>query len=472
MTSFAGFSGDVAAAVTSNQIVYHSGTAIAGSDNFTFDGTDVVLGGAGHFEGAFDGPLIKDIKADEALSAGDPVYITGNVGNSNRVTVARADASNVAKMPAAGVVAVDFANNGQGTMTIVGVIKGFDTDTPPWVANQELYVASGGGLTGSRPTAGTVLVQKIARVGRLQSNTGTLIVHGAGRANDTPNLVVANAGISMNAGGVTFADGTFQSTAGGTGAVWDRGGETFASTLGGVVAGTSFADGTSAIAILETLLFAYQPVSFSAFDIGLSSGPYEVGQTAGSSTDDSIWTTSGPNANWVAGSLSISANQGVGILASGKNYDGSPVSISHGAYNFTTPQRLTFTITGEQSSGSNPTKTDTMTWRYRYFSGRTGSGFTGPGLTGQGFTDTFRTTPIDWTFTFPAVSPGNKGFFVLPQSEYSGTLTMTNTANGTGFPFGLTGSFTHTNAYGLNVVYDIWESNNNFAGAVTMKVST
>ena len=473
VTSFAGFSGDVAAAVTSNQIVYHSGTAIAGSDNFTFDGTDVVLGGAGHFEGAFDGPLIKDIKADEVLSAGDPVYITGNVGNSNRVTVARADASNVAKMPAAGVVAVDFANNAQGTMTIVGVIKGFDTDTPPWVANQELYVASGGGLTGSRPTAGTVLVQKIARVGRLQSNTGTLIVHGAGRANDTPNLIVANAGISMNAGGVTFADGTFQSTAGGTGAVWDRGGETFASTLGGVVAGTSFADGTSAIAILETLLFAYQPVSFSAFDIGLSSGPYEVGQTGGSSTVNSTWTTSGPNANWVAGSLSISANQSVGILASGKNYDGSPVSISHGAYNFTNPQRLTFTITGEQSSGSNPTKTDTMTWRYRYFSGRTGSGFAGPGLTGQGFTDTLsRTTPNNWEFTFPAVSPGNKGFFVLPQSEYSGTLTMTNTANGTGFPFGLTGSFTHTNAYGLNVVYDIWESNNNFAGAVTMKVST
>ena len=110
VTSFAGFSGDVAAAVTSNQIVYHSGTAIAGSDNFTFDGTDVVLGGAGHFEGAFDGPLIKDIKADEVLSAGDPVYITGNVGNSNRVTVARADASNVAKMPAAGVVAVVAAS--------------------------------------------------------------------------------------------------------------------------------------------------------------------------------------------------------------------------------------------------------------------------------------------------------------------------------------------------------------------------
>ena len=204
----------------------------------------------------------------------------------------------------------------------------------------------------------------------------------------------------------------------------------------------------------------------------MSSGPYEVGQTAGSSTVNSTWSTSGPNANWVAGSLSISANQSVGGLTSGLSYNSSPVSISHGAYNFTGETTLTFTITGEQSSGSNPTKTDTMNWRYRYFSGRTGSGFAGPGLTGQGFTDTFRTTPIDWTFTFPAVSPGNKGFFVLPQSEYSGTLTMTNTANGTGFPFGLTGSFTHTNAYGLNVVYDIWESTNNFAGAVEIKVST
>ncbi len=475
VTSFAGFSGDVAAAVTSNQIVYHSGTAIAGSDNFTFDGTDVVLGGAGHFEGAFDGSLIKDIKADEVLSAGDPVYITGNVGNSNRVTVARADASNVAKMPAAGVVAVDFANNAQGTMTIVGVIKGFDTDTPPWVANQELYVASGGGLTGSRPTAGTVLVQKIARVGRLQANTGTLIVHGAGRANDTPNLIVANAGISMNAGGVTFADGTFQSTAGGTGAVWDRGGETFASTLGGVAAGTSFADGTSAIAILETLLYPYQPVSFSAFDIGLSSGPYEVGQTGGSSTVNSTWTTSGPNANWVAGSLSISANQSVGILVSSLDYDDSPIGITHSAYNFTTRQTLTFTIAGQQDQGSDPTKTDTMNWRYRYFSGRTGEGFNGTGLTGQGFANILtRTSPDGWEVTFAAASaPEDYGYFVIPSVENTGTLSFTNTANNLGWPFTRTvTNYSHTNAYGHSVNYDIYESDNGFAGEITIRVNT
>ena len=283
--------------------------------------------------------------------------------------------------------------------------------------------------------------------------------------------------------GVTGADGTGDTYVAGTGLTlngptfavrgWTRGGETFPDSLGGIVAGTSFSDGTTAIEILETLLFAYQPVSFSAFDIGLSSGPYEVGQTAGNTTVNSTWSTAGPNANWVAGSLSISANQSVGTLVSGLNYDGSPQSISHGAYNFNVEKTLTFTIEGEQASGSNPTNTDTMNWRYRYFSGRTATGFDGTGLTAQGFTDTLsRTSPDNWTFTFPAVSPGNKGFFILPQSEYSGTLTMTNTANGLGFPFGLTGSFTHTNEYGLDILYDIWESTNNFAGEVIMRVNT
>jgi hypothetical protein len=284
--------------------------------------------------------------------------------------------------------------------------------------------------------------------------------------------------------GDTYYAGTGLTLSGSTFAVvgWQRGGETFPTTVAGVAAGTSFDNGTTAITILETLLYPYQSVSFSAFNIGLTSGPYEVGQTAGNSTFNSTWSTSGPNANWVAGSLSISANQSVGILVSSLDYDDSPIGITHSAYNFTTPQRLTFTVTGDQDQGSNPSRTDSEDWRYRYFSGRTGpgdsvgdgsSGFDGTGLTGQGFANILtRTSPNGWEVTFPAVSPGNKGLFIVPQNEYSGTLTMTNTANGTGFPFTNVGTFTHTNAYGLNVVYDIWESNNNFAGEVTMEVST
>jgi hypothetical protein len=216
VSSFAGFTGDVAVGVTTNQILYHSGSSITGSNDFTFDGTDVVLGGDGHFDGGTDGPQQKKIKADEALAAGDPVYITGNVGASARVTVAKADASDSAKMPAAGIVKTAFSTNQEGYMTIGGSINQFNT--AGYTANAQLYVSPGGGLTSARPISASDLVQKVVRVGRVSATTGTIIVTGAGRANDVPNLIHVRAGISMDAGGITFSDGTHQTSAAGGGA--------------------------------------------------------------------------------------------------------------------------------------------------------------------------------------------------------------------------------------------------------------
>ena len=213
VSSFAGFTGAVAAGVTTNQILFHNGLGITGSEDFTFDGTDVVLGGVGHFDGGMDGPMQKKIKADEALAALDPVYITGNVGASDRVTVAKADASDPAKMPAAGIVKTAFSTNQEGYMTIGGSIT--QQNTSGFTANGVLYVAAGGGVTSERPSGASHLIQNVARAGRINASTGTVIVTGANRANDVPNLIHARAGISMDAGGITFPDGTHQTTAGG-----------------------------------------------------------------------------------------------------------------------------------------------------------------------------------------------------------------------------------------------------------------
>lgn len=255
---------------------------------------------------------------------------------------------------------------------------------------------------------------------------------------------------------------------------WTRGGETFPETIGGIAAGSSFDSGTTAITILEQLLFPYQSVAFASFDIGISSGPYEVGQTAGSGSNNATWTTSGPSDNWVAGSISISADQSIGTLSSGLNFDSSPTSIDHGdGYMFNAETTLTFTISGQQDQGSNPSRTDTMLWRYRYYSGRTGGGFGGTDLDSQGFTGILtRTTPNTWTVTFPATSPGNKLYFIIPQNEYGGTATFTDTSNNLPFPFNTKSSFTHENTHGLDVDYDIYESTNNIAGSVTIKVNT
>ena len=258
---------------------------------------------------------------------------------------------------------------------------------------------------------------------------------------------------------------------GDSGATWTRQDDAFPETLGGIEAGTTLANGTDAIQVLESLLYPYQTVSFSSFSTGLSTS-YEVGQTAGNSTNNATWNTSGPNDNWVSGSLSISANQSVGTLVSGLDYNDSPESIAHNAYNFTSPTTLTFTITGQQDQGSNATRNQNLSWKYKYFSGKTGAGFDGSGLTGQGFTDTFRTTPNNYTVTFAAASPANKAYFVIPEQQISGSLTFTDTGTNLNFPFTDGGTFGHVNTFGLNVVYHLYESTNNFAGEVSVKVST
>ena len=213
VTSFAGFTGPVASGITTNQIIFHSGTGISGSTNFTFDGTDVSLTTDGVIDtndGGHHGRVVKSIRADEALSPNDPVYITGSVGASGRVTVAKADASDPAKMPAAGVVFSSFTTNQEGYMTVFGPVRSVDTSA--FSANDTIYVSPGTGITASRPTASSDLVQNIGRAGRINASNGTLIIGGAGRNNDVPNLLHARAGISCDAGGITFADGTFLSS--------------------------------------------------------------------------------------------------------------------------------------------------------------------------------------------------------------------------------------------------------------------
>ena len=182
--------------LTTNQILFYDGAGISGNDAMLWaDDTNHP-----HAEVDIEGKLLKAIKADEALAALDPVYITGNVGASDRVTVAKADASDSAKMPAAGIVTHSFSTNDEGYMVVTGLVR--EANTSGYSANDTVYVAAGGGITAARPSGTNDLIQNLARVGRVHASTGTLLVLGAGRANDVPNLVHARAGISSD-GGIT-----------------------------------------------------------------------------------------------------------------------------------------------------------------------------------------------------------------------------------------------------------------------------
>lgn len=154
------------------------------------DGSNVNWVSPGGLSAATAEAVVQPIKANGALSKGDPVYIVGFQNGQNVNIVAKADSSNVAKMPVVGLADDDYANQAFGTMTAFGSFNGdFDTTggTESWAVGDIIFVKPGGGLTNIKP-GGTDLIQNVAIVSRVNSQTGELEVIALGRTNDVPNL--------------------------------------------------------------------------------------------------------------------------------------------------------------------------------------------------------------------------------------------------------------------------------------------
>jgi len=159
------------------------------------NGQAITTDGAGtlSFTTLGDGEVVKincKNTSGGTIAKGTPVYITGNVGNSDRLEVAPADASDSTKMPAVGLLETELANNAEGDIIVNGYIKGLITNTIDGTSsspNNTVYVKSGGGLTLTKPT-GTNLIQNIAKVARVHASSGSLVVTSIMRTNDVPNI--------------------------------------------------------------------------------------------------------------------------------------------------------------------------------------------------------------------------------------------------------------------------------------------
>ena len=137
---------------------------------------------------------VKNTHTD-TVTKGTPVYVTGSVGASGRVEVQPADSSSSSTMPAVGLLAQDLAQNGEGQVVVTGILSHFNTNSIDGAtagddndSGKTIYVKSGGGLTVTRPTSSSVLVQNMGKVGRDHDSTGNLIVSSIMRSNDVPNL--------------------------------------------------------------------------------------------------------------------------------------------------------------------------------------------------------------------------------------------------------------------------------------------
>ena len=103
--------------------------------------------------------LLEDVRSGEAITKGDPLYISGSLGA--KPIVYKADAGVPAKMPVI-YIALETASSGSDTRGIVlGLIEGIDTTGYP--TGTEIYVAVGGGWTSTRPT-GTATVQSLGYI--------------------------------------------------------------------------------------------------------------------------------------------------------------------------------------------------------------------------------------------------------------------------------------------------------------------
>lgn len=130
-----------------------------------------------HIHGSLAGNLYVHVKNTSGgmLAKGTPVYITGNVGGSDRVEVAAADYDDASKMPAIGLLETELAQNGEGNAIIVGELTG--VNTAAYALNSELYVGNNGTLTATQSLNPPAIIQSVGIVSRVQSNTGIIVVN-------------------------------------------------------------------------------------------------------------------------------------------------------------------------------------------------------------------------------------------------------------------------------------------------------
>ncbi|KKM20020.1 hypothetical protein LCGC14_1649720, partial [marine sediment metagenome] len=140
------------------------------------------------------------------LTAGTGVYVTTFNSGLGAFNTDRADSDNATAMPAVGIVDVDISNGATGEVIVTGLVENLNTSGPGWSIGDFLYISTTAGvLTNTKPT-GVAQVQKIAEVIRSHSSLGRILVFGAGRSNDLPNIPEGFAWLGNSSGVPVIVD--------------------------------------------------------------------------------------------------------------------------------------------------------------------------------------------------------------------------------------------------------------------------
>jgi len=165
--------------------------------------------------GPLRGEICFNAKAGEAITKGDPVYISNFDTVGNTPVVGISDADSPKKMPSFGLAKANASLNASVTIVTFGTLDGIDTSS--FNLGDILYISTTGTLTNVKPTGETALIQNIGKVMRSHASNGAIKVGGAGRSNDTPNLnngnvFIGNASNQAEARALTLDDVSETST--------------------------------------------------------------------------------------------------------------------------------------------------------------------------------------------------------------------------------------------------------------------
>jgi hypothetical protein len=99
--------------------------------------------------------IVEDIYTGEAITKGDPLYISGSQGA--KAIVYKADAAVPTKMPVTYVASETIGAGEDSRGIVLGLIEGLNLTG--YVAGDSVYVAEGGGWSTSRPTGSNSITQ-------------------------------------------------------------------------------------------------------------------------------------------------------------------------------------------------------------------------------------------------------------------------------------------------------------------------
>lgn len=141
----------------------------------------------------------------QAVSKGDPVYVSGYNAGQGIIEVAKSEANDNGTMPSIGLADTDYSINTNGSVITIGNLVDIDLSTlsPAPLVGDILYVKDNGGLTSVAPI-GDSLIQNVGIVSRT-GVTGAIEVTAIGRSNALPNFTPSSITYGLSTGAPAFS---------------------------------------------------------------------------------------------------------------------------------------------------------------------------------------------------------------------------------------------------------------------------